>query len=301
MNEIVKYDNYMNKLKFSGFTPTDYNFLMFLCSKLRDKETAEVTISFEELRKKTGYTQHPVKQFISDLVRMNEKLMKMSCVLKKDGIIFQFVLFPTFATDTINERLIVAVNERFKFILNDLTKNFTRFELSEFVELDSKYTKSLYRLLKQFKSTGKYETSLENFRNRMDCPESYTNKHVMDKIIKPSLKELKEKEYFHNLKCETKYAHRRGRPVMGYMFTFTPETSSSGSDQDKAPEEKKIRRKKSPDKYSGYHQRIYDYDALEKELLNQAAAVERTPDHEAEQLDSELRRQLEKCRKGLDP
>ena len=265
MNEIVKYDNYMNHLKFSSFTPVDYNFLMVLCSKLRDKGTEEIIISFDELREKTGYTQHPINQFISDLVRMNEKLMKMSCVLEKNGIIFQFVLFPTFATDTINKRLIVAVNERFKFILNDLTKNFTRFELSEFVKLDSKYTKSLYRLLKQFKHTGRYEVSVENFRNRMDCPVSYTNKHIMDKIIKPSLQELQN--YFHDLKCETKYARKRGRPVIGYIFTFLPESRNDGTVQDRVQKEQKINKKNSTNGYSNFHQRTYDYDELEKMLL----------------------------------
>ena len=77
MNEIVKYDNYMNNLKFTGFTATDFNFLMLLCSKMRDKDTTEMTISFEELRLKTEYTQHPIKQFVSDLERMNDKLMKI--------------------------------------------------------------------------------------------------------------------------------------------------------------------------------------------------------------------------------
>jgi len=50
----------MNNLKFTGFTATDFNFLMLLCSKMRDKDVTELTISFDELRLKTGYTQHPV-------------------------------------------------------------------------------------------------------------------------------------------------------------------------------------------------------------------------------------------------
>ena len=221
MNDIVKYDNYMNSLRFSGFTTFDYNFLMALCNKLMDKDTTEITISFEELREKTGYTQHPVKQFVSDIVRMNDKLMKMNCVLEKDGTIFQFVLFPTFATDMVNRRLIVSVNEKFKFILNELIKNFTRFDLKEFVKLDSKYSKILYRLLKQFKTTGIYEVKIDDFRNKIDCPVSYNAKYIMDKIIKPSLKELQN--YFQDLQCTVKYAHKRGRPVEGYIFTFKPE------------------------------------------------------------------------------
>ena len=50
MNEVVKYDSYMNSLKFTGFTTTDFNFLMLLCSKMRDKDTTELSISFDELR-----------------------------------------------------------------------------------------------------------------------------------------------------------------------------------------------------------------------------------------------------------
>ncbi len=269
MNEIVKYDNYMNDLKFKGFTATDFNFLMILCNKLRDKDTTEIIISFDELREKTGYSQHPIKQFVSDLMRMNDKLMKMSCVLDKDGTIFQFVLFPTFATDTINKRLIVAVNHRFKFILNDITKNFTRFELKEFVSLDSKYTKSLYRLLKQYRSTGKYEINIKKFRELMDIPNSYTNRDVMSKIINVSMKELGS--YFQNLKCEPQYARKRGRPVTGYIFTFTPEIIQKSEAEPCKQKEKNTLVKNRSSKTTAFHnfkQRTYDYDALERELLN---------------------------------
>lgn len=96
MNEIVKYDNYMNGLKFTGFTATDFNFLMLLCSKLRDKDTSKITISFAEIREKTGYTQCSIKQFVSDLQRMNDKLMKITCKLQTETEIIMFVLFPTF-------------------------------------------------------------------------------------------------------------------------------------------------------------------------------------------------------------
>ena len=221
MNEIVKYDNYMNNLKFTGFTTTDFNFLMLLCSKVRDKDTGEIVISFEELRLKAGYTQHSVKQFVSDLERMNEKLMKVTCKLKTETRIIMFVLFPTFDINLENQTLTVCVNEKFKFILNELIKNFTRFDLNEFIKLDSKHSKSLYRLLKQFKSTGKLEIKLDEFRRKMDILTSYTNKDIMSKVINPSLKELQD--YFSDLQCTVQYAHKRGKPVIGYIFTFTPE------------------------------------------------------------------------------
>lgn len=221
MNEIIKYNNYMNSLKFTGFTTTDFNFLMMLCGKMRDKDITELTISFDELRLKTGYTQHPVKQFVSDLKRMNDKLMKITCNLETETKIIMFVLFPTFEIDTEKQKLTVCVNEKFKFILNELVKNFTRFELNEFVKLGSKYSKTLYRLLKQFRGTGKLEVALNDFKEKMDCPKAYNNKQFMQNIITPALKELQN--YFQDLQCTVKYEKKRGKPVSGYIFTFTPE------------------------------------------------------------------------------
>lgn len=263
MNEIVKYDNYMNNLSFKGFTTTDLNFLMFLCNKLRDKDISEITVSFEELRVKTGYKQTSINKFVNDLERMNKKLMEITCRLKTESKIIMFVLFPTFEIDIENQQLVVSVNPKFKFILNELIKNFTRVELHEFVVLESKYTKNLYRLLKQYRSTGHYEVDIEKFRNVMDIPESYTNRDVMSKVINISLKELAG--YFQNLKCIPKYARKRGKPVTGYIFTFVPENSQNhheaGSNSNKNQNNIKG--------YANFNQRTYDYEALERELLNQ--------------------------------
>jgi len=269
MNEIVKYDNYMNNLSFKKFTAIDFNFLMVLCSKLRDKEISEISITFEELRLKTGYKQTSNNKFVSDLERMNKKLMEITCRLKTETKIIMFVLFPTFEIDIENQLLTVSVNKKFKFILNELIKNFTRFELNEFVELESKYTKSLYRLLKQYRSTGKYEINIEKFRELMDIPNSYSNRDVMSKIINVSMKELGN--HFQNLKCEPQYARKRGKPVTGYIFTFTPEIIQKNEAEQCKQKEKNTFVKNRNAKTTAFHnfkQRTYDYDALEQELLN---------------------------------
>lgn len=278
MNEVVKYDNYMNGLKFTGFTTTDFNFLILLCSKMRDKDVAELTISFEELRQKTGYTRTSIQKFRTDLERMNEKLMRVTCKLKTETRTLMFVLFPTFDINLENQTLTVCVNEKFKFILNELIRNFTRFDLSEFVKLDSKYSKTLYRLLKQYRTTGIYEVKLDEFRGKIDCPVSYSNKYVMDLIIKPSLKELQN--YFTDLQCTTLYAHKRGHPVSGYRFTFKPEqppTTVSSGEEPKPTKSKPAvpARKRSKNQFNNFMQRDIsqeELDALEHTLLQQGMA-----------------------------
>ena len=222
MNEIVKYSNYMNALRFTGFTTTDFNFLIALCSRMRDKDTNEIIFSFSELRSITDYKKsNSIKQFVADIKKMNDKLMKITCSLETETEIIMFVLFPTFIINLNKQTLTVAVNEKFKFILNELIKNFTRFELKDFIELQSKYSKTLFRLLKQFKSTGILDIGLNDFIAKMDIPKSYRIKDITDKIINPTLKELQN--YFQDLQCTVQYAHKRGRPVEGYIFTFKPE------------------------------------------------------------------------------
>ena len=268
MNEVVKYDNYMNKLRFTGFNIIDFNFLMVLCNKLRDKDASIVTISFAEIREKTGYTQTALKQFVSDLKRMNEKLMKITCSLETETEIIMFVLFPTFKIDLENQLLTVAVNEKFKFILNELVKNFTRFDLDEFIKLDSKYSKTLYRLLKQFRQTGKYETSVTEFREKMDCPVSYNNKQFMQSVINRAVKELREKSCFSNLKCMVQYAKKKGKPVVGYTFTFDAEESVKQNQDRKQPSSNKKDSKIKNNRFNNINNRDYDYNELEKQLLS---------------------------------
>lgn len=266
MNKVVKCNNYLNSLIFSNFTQVDMNFFITLCSYMKDKGTDKITFSFNELREITNYTKsNSIRQFASDLEEMNEKLMKITCKLRTEKEVLMFVLFPTFRINTEDQVLTVSVNNDFKFILNEVTKNFTRFELHEFIGLDRKYSKTLYRLLKQYRHTGYYEVSIDDFRKIMDYPENYKNKYVMDKIIKPVLKELDY--YFQDLKCEPKYAHKRGRPVLGYIFTFTPEGRAGKEDLEHESRKIPDKNVNSQNSFANFHQRTYVYQDLEQILL----------------------------------
>ena len=224
MNEIVKYDNYMNELKLKDFTSTDLDFLITLCAKMRDMDTKEVIFDFSEIKEITNYKITSKERFVNELERMNRKLMQVTCRLKTQDRIIMFVLFPTFEINLNNNTLIVAVNEKFKFILNELINGFTRFELAEFIKLDSKYTKNLYRLLKQFRTTGKFVVNdIEDFKEKLDSPKSYKAKDFKRFVLDVAVNELKEKKCFKNLKVEPKTAKKRGSPVIAYSFTFEAE------------------------------------------------------------------------------
>ena len=95
-------------------------------------------------------------------------------------------------------------------------------ELKEFISLKSSSAKEFYRRMKQFKSTGKWNISLEDFKRIMDVPVNYRMCDIDVWVLKPIQKELEDK---FKLKVKKIYSKKsRGRPsVSGFEFTFSKE------------------------------------------------------------------------------
>ena len=273
MNAVVEYDNTLNSLQFKGFTAMDYNILMALCYKVKGRGHAKIIIPFDELKQLTDFREQSDSLFIKDLERMIDKLIKVSAThITGDKKTF-FVLFPTFEINHKSRKLTVSVNKDFTFILNKLSDQFTQFELKEFAELESKYAKTLYKNLKQFKRTGWWRPSVEELRIALDVPENYSNKRIMGDILKPALKLLEDK--FEDLKCEPIRAQKRGAPVERYYFTFRAEKQIPGQQTiadypGVLPGEDKQKGKEQPAKnsFNDFQQNDYDFDDLEKKLLD---------------------------------
>lgn len=223
MYTVVKYSNWMNELNFSTFTATDFNFFFALCAKAKDQKTETITFTFDELKKLTNYKFTGTARFIEDLKRMNKKLLSIDCIIDmedKAGTLAQLNLFSTFLTRVNDKTLTVRVNPDFCFILNDLLSNYTKFDLSIFVSLESKYSKELFKHFKQWNSTGKVTFPVEELRKKLGAPTSYTNGKFYQLILEPSIKELRTKGCFKNLKCTINYSKQPGRPVKSYTFTW---------------------------------------------------------------------------------
>lgn len=272
MNEIVKYSNYVNQLHFTGFTAQDLNFFIALCAKAKEKGEEVLTFSFDEVKRVSGYAKKKASTevFVKDLKRMNDKLLHVDVTIIQGKVMEQFVLFTTFRTDAENNKLTIRVNPDFSFLLNELTKNFTRFELSEFVQLESKYSKNLYRLLKQYRKTGTYTVEAEKFRELMDCPKSYPNMEFMRTCVNTAVKELSN-GYFKDLKVEPIRAKKRGAPIVAYTFTFKKSHDVPGQtfidNLDPETVSKPPAKSDSKNRFNNFPQRGYDFNDLEGALL----------------------------------
>lgn len=263
MNEqhknIVKYHNDLNEITFQKFNQVDFDFFMVLCSKLRDSQNNEVTISFDDFKQLAGYSPKTSEQrFVNEVDSMNLKQLLSTGRIVEGDKIKRFTLFTDFEIDQSRRTITAKVNVSYRYILNEVTKNFTRFELQEFISLDSKYAKNLYRLLKQFRTTGLYKVDYQDFKRLMSIPKSYSNRDINAKIIKPCIATLGKS--FDKLHCKVLYEPKRGRPVRGYEFTFVPESVP----RIRSTETENLKEKSNS--FHNFDQRDYDFSELEKKL-----------------------------------
>ena len=165
-NEIVKFSNQFNNVALKKFDAVHLDVLMAIeDSRVREKGTATVEFSFEELRGLMRLRKNLTNRQLADkIVQTNRaRLLALNYMFEDSGKIIQFALFTKFVTDPQEATLAVGVNEEFAFLLNDLTSQFTRFELAEFADLKSKYAKEFYRRAKQYRSSGIWKISRDEF------------------------------------------------------------------------------------------------------------------------------------------
>lgn len=226
MNEIVKYNNQMNDVNFKDFTPIELDLLMTICSKMKEQGLTIIEFSFEQLKRISNYDpKQSNKKFIKDLEKTYDKLIQLNFKIGDDRNFTKFVLFNEYTVKGDEGTVTIGVNPKFYFVLNELTSNFTRFELKEFIDLKSKYSKECYRRLKQFRKTGLWTVEIEEFRRILDIPKNYRMSEINKNILK--FIEIELKPLFKNLQIEKikkKGAYSgRGNKVTHIVFMFEKE------------------------------------------------------------------------------
>ena len=115
----------------------------------------------------------------------------------------------------------VSINPEFKYLTN-LFDMFTAFELEDYNKMSTSYGQELYRLIKQFRTTGFYRVKIEDLRHMLSVPKSYTNAK-MDQVVFSKTTVIDLTNAFSNFKIKQERGTGRGRPIIGYTFTFDKE------------------------------------------------------------------------------
>ena len=223
MSNLVVYKDEMNTVPLRSFNSKEMDLFFSICSKMRDKQLETITFDFEELRELSDYKYTAYDRFIDDIEGVYNKLIQLNIRIGTPREFTRFVLFTQYSVSAEKETVTIKVNTDFKHILNDIFGGFTKFELEEFTTLRSSYSKTAYRLLKQFRQSGYYIVQIDEFRRLFDVPESYQMTNIDQRVLKPIKDELPE--FFKNLKItKLRGKGKRKRFIENIEFKFEPET-----------------------------------------------------------------------------
>ena len=240
-NLAVKYDNKMNLLAFKDLDKVEANLFFSIVARAKEKGGEKITLSFIEIAEflEANYTNKQLREMI---IKGVGKVVRTAIKWENDEGIRIFTLFKEFLIPHNENYLTVSINEPFLFILNSFENGgFTAFELAEFSSLSSKYTQTIYRLLKQFKKTGFRAIKWSDFLEIMDIPKSYQMCDIDKQILKPAIAELTQEAdifnqnnpIFKKLTYKKIRGKGRGRPVEKIEFYFMPETNDGAKEQKK--------------------------------------------------------------------
>lgn len=249
MNEIVIHHNDLNELVFPDFKEQEFNVFSNIITRLRDRGAETLEFSASEVSSFFG-SAYNFETLAFMLTNMADSMRKKGFVhISQVGEIRSkayITMFPTFVIKTkpnpnfkndpiLSETLLnlkVRVNKDFLYLFNNLVKNFTQYELDEFVSINGKYTKRLYMLLKQYRNTGQvtiYKDRWDDFCKLLNIPKNYRQIDIDQRILKPAIKELSQPTLFDNNRlifknlAYEKIKGGKGGKVIGIIFTFKPE------------------------------------------------------------------------------
>lgn len=215
---MLKYHNDMNLIAFKDFSQRELNIFFSLCLLMKEKGTGEITLSYDEIKNVIPDRFESNTKFEEILESVYDKLLQLRLESRDKNKIEKFILFTSYKIHVNEKAVTINTNSDYSYILNNLSKNFTLFELQEFNELSSTYSKHMFRLLKQYRSTGFFRINVEEFRRLLDVPKSYTMKKIGVKVLGPIEKELVS--YFKDFKIKK---IKEGRSITNLEFTFKPQ------------------------------------------------------------------------------
>lgn len=231
MNEVVKYHNDLNTVTMRRWSREEMNFFFAIISKTKEQGTLTVILNAEDLKELSNFADKHNKRWFEVMERTTEKVVQLYYKEKKNGEINIMTLFNRFSINLENQTITVEVSNQWEYILNEFQANFTVFELEEFTEIRSTYAKTMYRLLKQWRTQGKKVFSIKEFRANLDVPKSFKAGMVAKRILEPIKKELSP--YFKGLKITPLKSNSRGTPIIGYEFTWQAEKTGEWKDFEK--------------------------------------------------------------------
>ncbi len=229
-NAYTTYHNNANKVNLGKLSEREANLLFAIFQKLKDqgntlirfepqdlKRMLNIDISNERLSEVVVKLWDSIKT--ADFWKISET---ETSIIQENYMLFSRCKIELNKPSKDLKYLEIQLNDNYQYLLNNLGMGqYTSFNLLEFQRVRGKYAKTLYRLLKQYKSTGILSVEWTQFRELLDIPKDYTMPNIDKFVLKIALKELRKIYPFEHLsyKKERRNSHDR-RKVTHIDFYF---------------------------------------------------------------------------------
>ena len=200
MDNIVKYHNDLNKLKFYLFGELEQNILMGVFLNARFHNTKEFILNADDIAKFLPQRNPSKQEIFNRVMSLRENLFKIDYTheIKLDNGLIELSFYNIFSVFTLVyttenrefEYLKIKISDDFSYLIHNITKFMTQFELEEFLFLNGKYAKALYIHLKQFRTTGIWRVKWDDFKEILGIPSSYKICDIDKRILNPCVEQL---------------------------------------------------------------------------------------------------------------
>lgn len=222
-NDIVKYNNDLNKLNMANLKEKELELFYAICCELKDRGTDEITIDITDFKKEFNISNKIDKKRFKEYIKsVHKKFAEMKYTFETEKEIETIIFFKKFKTNIEDNTMIISVNKEYSYILNNIVQYYTQFSFKEYQSLKSKYSKILMPRLAQWNGAKKVEFEKEELFDILGVSENYRVKtsNFNDKILKPIKKELPK--IFYNLKVKPikKSTKNTKNEIKSYLFSW---------------------------------------------------------------------------------
>lgn len=195
-NDVVVHHNYLNESIFN-FNELELNLFIVILYKMRNFYKTKEFVEDEKgnITKDLDYLTFDAKE-IKSMMQMKDRSFKAfekiitglqdrTISLKTTNGYIRIKAFPTLIFNEVDKQIEVDINKRIMPLFMELTEQFTQYSLKEFLSLNSKHSKRIYQLLKQYESIGERTIGIDELKKFLEIEESksYSRFYNLEKRV----------------------------------------------------------------------------------------------------------------------
>ena len=195
-NDIVVHHNYLNESIFN-FNALQLNLFIVILYKMRNfyktkefledlegnvnKEIDGVIFDAKEIKSMMQMKDRSFKAFEKIITGLQDRTIS----LKTQNGYIRIKAFPTLIFNEVEKNIEIDINKRILPLFMELTEQFTQYSLKEFLSLNSKHSKRMYQLLKQYEGIGERTISVDDLKKFLEIEEnkSYNRFYNLEKRV----------------------------------------------------------------------------------------------------------------------